>query len=95
MNAEQIIKRPIVTEKTQFLKAQSNRYTFEVDRRSNKSEIKKAIETLFKVKVEKVNTTMMPGKQRRFGRNQSKPAPWKKAIAKLKAGEQIELFEGA
>jgi large subunit ribosomal protein L23 len=95
MNEHNIIKRPIVTEKSQRLRMESNRYTFEVDPRANKSEIKKAIEKIFKVKVESVNTTRLPGKARRFGRFSGAPRSWKKAVAKLKDGQQIELFEGA
>ncbi len=95
MEATQIIVRPVITEKSNAQKLASNKVTFEVDRRANKSEIKKAIELLYKVKVIKVNTTTLPGKSRRFGASSSLGSRWKKAIATLKAGETIQFFEGA
>jgi large subunit ribosomal protein L23 len=95
MNTQSIIFRPVVTEKANKALMQSNKVTFEVNPGANKSEIKKAIETLFKVKVLKVNTVTLPGKVRRFGANQTQQSDRKKAIATLKAGDKIELFEGA
>jgi large subunit ribosomal protein L23 len=95
MNNYQAIIRPIVTEKANRAMMASNKVTFEVSADANKSEIKKAIETLFKVKVAKVNTVTLPGKVRRFGAKQHQESNWKKAIATLKAGEKIGLFEGA
>lgn len=94
-NAHSIIVRPLVTEKANKALMASNKVTFEVAPSANKSEIKKAIETLFKVKVLKVNTISLPGKVRRFGASQSQESKWKKAVATLKAGDKIELFEGA
>ena len=95
MYAQSIIIRPLVTEKANRALMESNKVTFEVNPGANKSEIKKAIETLFKVKVLKVNTVTLPGKTRRFGASQSQGSTWKKAVATLKAGDKIELFEGA
>ncbi|HTA16228.1 MAG TPA: 50S ribosomal protein L23 [bacterium] len=95
MNPQSIIVRPLVTEKANKALMQSNKVTFEVNPGANKSEIKKAIETLFKVKVLKVNTVTLPAKVRRFGASQSQGSNWKKAVATLKAGDKIELFEGA
>lgn len=89
------IVRPVVTEKANKALMASNKVTFEVASSANKSEIKKAIEKIFKVKVIKVNTVTMPGKVRRFGAKESRQGDWKKAIATLKAGEKIALFEGA
>jgi large subunit ribosomal protein L23 len=94
MNAYTIIKRPILTEKLSQRKDQANCYAFEVDIRANKLEIKRAIEEAFKVKVARVNTLTMPGKTRRLGGRQSEKQPWKKAIATLKPGERIEVYEG-
>jgi large subunit ribosomal protein L23 len=94
MNANTIIKRPILTEKLSKGKDEVNRYAFEVDIRANKLEIKRAIEEAFKVKVMKVNTLTMPGKTRRLGGRQAEKQPWKKAIATLKAGDRIEVYEG-
>ncbi|HTB22683.1 MAG TPA: 50S ribosomal protein L23 [bacterium] len=95
MNNYNIIVRPVVTEKANKALMASNKVTFEVAPGANKSEIKKAIETLFKVKVLKVNTVTLPGKVRRFGAKETQQSNWKKAIATLKAGDKIALFEGA
>jgi large subunit ribosomal protein L23 len=71
------------------------RYTFVVDRKSNKTEIKNAVEQVFGVKVEKVNTMNMLGKKKRMGVHVGKKADWKKAIITLKADSKaIEFFEG-
>jgi large subunit ribosomal protein L23 len=86
-----LVRRPLVTEKTSTLQATRNQYTFEVDPRANKSEIKKAIEALFSVKVTKVNITIVPGKQRRFLGRPGKSRPWKKAIVSLRQGDAIEI----
>ncbi|MCK5240910.1 50S ribosomal protein L23 [bacterium] len=94
MNSYTIIKRPVITEKTSQRKEANNAYAFEVDRRANKIEIKQAIEEIFKVKVIAVNTTMMPGKTRRFGAHVKAKQTWKKAVATLKQGERIEIYEG-
>ena len=95
MDSYQIIKRPLITEKSNTERESHNRISFEVDLRANKSEIKKTIERLFNVKVTKINTVTMPGKSRRFGRSVSAPKKWKKAIATLKEGDRIDIFEGA
>lgn len=95
MDATQIIKRPVITEKSNRIKEAENKVTFEVDCKATKPEIKKAIEQLFKVKVLSVNTTKLPGKNKRFGMNQYKSSPRKKAVATLKPGERIEFFENA
>jgi len=94
MNSYSIIKRPVLTEKLSRSKEVTNIYAFEVDTRANKIEIKQAIEEIFKVKVMKVNTVTMPGKSRRFGARVSDKRPWKKAIATLKKGDRIEIYEG-
>lgn len=94
MNPYTIIKRPLITEKTSQGREAKNAYAFEVDRKANKIQIKQAIEQIFKVKVLDINTIMMPGKGRRFGTHLSPKRPWKKAVAKLKAGERIEVYEG-
>lgn len=90
MNAYDIVKRPRISEKSVYGQAEHNQYTFEVHPRSNKKEIKKAIETLFEVKVEKVNTMNKRGKYRRVGRSMGVAADWKKAIVTLAEGDQIE-----
>lgn len=88
-----IILRPVVTEKSMAL-MEENKYTFIVDPRANKTEIKKAVEALFKVKVEKVNTMRVKGKTKRVRNIIGKEPDYKKAIVKLKKGDRIELFEG-
>jgi len=92
----QIIKRPLITEKSTWLKDKNRELCFEVDIRANKHEIKKAVEELFKVKVERVRTCRVKGKTRRMGLKVGKKPDWKKAYVKLKEGEKmIEFFEGA
>lgn len=92
-DARDIIVRPVITEKTMNLLA-DNKYTFIVDRNANKTEIRKAIEDIFKVKVDKVRTINARGKKRRMGRFEGKKPDRKKAIITLKAGDKITLFEG-
>jgi large subunit ribosomal protein L23 len=91
----EIIKRPLITEKTSIQKEIANQLTFEVDRRANRIEIKQAIETAFKVKVAKIQTMQVRGKVKRRGRFVGKRRDWKKAIVTLMPGERIEFFEGA
>ena len=88
-----IIKRPIITEQSMDQTA-DRKYTFEVAKNANKIEIKKAVEEIFKVEVEKVTTMNYDGKPKRQGVFQGKRADWKKAVVKLKEGSKtIELFE--
>ena len=94
-NIYEIIKRPILTEKTTIQKEEANKITFEVDRRANKIEIKQAVEKIFKVKVVDVNTMMVRGKVKRVGKFKGKRPDWKKAVVTLKPGEQIPFLEGA
>ena len=94
MHAERIIKRPILlTEKASRVREDDNQYTFEVDAAANKIQIKRAVEQLFSVKVEGVNTLVQRGKFRRMGRGHGKLGNWKKAIVTLKQGETIAFFE--
>jgi large subunit ribosomal protein L23 len=93
MDSRKIIKVPLVSEKSTNLRTTQNKYVFEVDRKANKLQIKKAVEELFKVKVEDVTTMMMHGRPKRLGRFEGKKPDWKKALVKLKKGETIELFE--
>lgn len=91
----EIIKRPLNTEKTNIQKEIANQVTFEVDRRANRIEIKRAIETTFKVRVAGVQTMQIKGKTKRRGRTVGKRRDWKKAIVTLMPGERIDFFEGA
>lgn len=93
-DAYQIILKPIITEKSTHLKEKNREVCFQVAREANKTEIKRAVEVLFKVKVESVRTQNKVGKWRRVGRGQGKKSDWKKAYVKLKEGEKmIEYFE--
>jgi large subunit ribosomal protein L23 len=87
-----VIKRPIITEHTSDLMSQ-NKYTFAVDKKSNKTEVKFAVEKLFDVEVLKVNVMNVRKKRRRVGQYEGKKPGYKKAIVKLAPGESIELFE--
>ena len=93
MNKFDVLIRPIITEKTTLL-MQENKYTFQVPLTANKVEIRKAVESVFNVKVEKVATIRVLGKTKRMGRTQGKRSDYKKAIVTLKAGESIALIEG-
>lgn len=93
LDPRDIIKRPVVTERT-LLDTEEGKYTFEVDRRANKFQIRQAVEELFRVRVDKVNTMRVPGKMRRMGVFQGPTPEWKKAIVKLVAGEEIDFFDG-
>ncbi len=93
-NLYQVIKRPVITEKSTARVAES-KYTFEVDQRSSKNEISQAVEKLFRVTVLDVTTANVKGKAARAGRRRtaSKKSNWKKAVVTLKEGDKIELFE--
>ena len=95
MHIYEVIKRPIVTEKSNILEDLYGQYTFEVDRRANKLQIKEAVEQIFDVDVEKVRTVNMKPKRGRYGRRTVVREPaWKKAIVTLAPGQRIEVFEG-
>ena len=95
MNPYDIIKRPLITEKTSIQKEDYNQMSFEVDRKANRVEIKRAIENIFKVNVDTVRTMQVKGKTKQRGRIVGKRRNWKKAIVKLMPGERIDFFEGA
>ncbi len=104
MHPYQVLKRPLITEKTQWqVGYEAPQYAFEVDSRANKAQIKEAVEMAFNVTVMRVNIINMPVKRRRNPRSrilganasQIKRAPgWKKAIVQVKVGDRISLFEG-
>ena len=93
METSSIIKRVVNTEKTTRDKQKNNKYVFEVDKRANKVEVKKAVEKLYRVKVLNVNTVIMHGKKRRVRYQIGSTPDWKKAIVKLKIGDRIEILE--
>ena len=96
MHWRNIIRRPVVTEKSNFLADVHNQYTFVVDSRANKLQVKQAIELAWpNVTVEKVRIANMPAKRSRRWRQISVRKPgWKKAVVTLEPGDTIELFEG-
>jgi large subunit ribosomal protein L23 len=88
-----VIKRPIITEGSTLMAAEQNQFTFEVDLRANKIQIKEAVEVIFNVDVLKVSTSILPMKRGRRGRKQyARTSEWKKAIITLPAGQKIPLF---
>ena len=91
-NYHDIIIRPVLSERSMDLQ-EENKYTFIVDRKANKTEIKNAIEKIFSVDVIYVNTMIVKGKPKRMGRFEGKTATKKKAIVALKAGQTIQLFD--
>ena len=92
MNAYDIIIAPIISEKSMTMLA-DQKYTFKVNANANKIEIKKAVEEIFKVEVDKVTTLNVIGKNKRVGVHEGKKSDWKKAIVKLKGSKTIEFFE--
>jgi large subunit ribosomal protein L23 len=95
MRLQEVIRRPLITEKSTVLKDQKGIVAFEVDVRANKIEVKRAVEAQFKVKVADVRVAAVHGKTRRQGRFVGRRPDWKKAYVRLKEGEKpIEFFEG-
>jgi large subunit ribosomal protein L23 len=92
MQLENIIARPIVTEKSSAMKAEANKVVFNVDRHANKIEIRQAVEKLFSVKVVEVNTMVFRGKQKRVGRSVGRKQNWKKAVVTLAQGTDLDVF---
>ncbi len=88
-----VIKRPFVTEKTTTEKDEKNIVAFVVDKAANKIEIKEAVEKLFKVEVDTVNTVNVAGKVKRYGARLGKRSNWKKAYVTLKSGSTVDFFE--
>jgi large subunit ribosomal protein L23 len=93
MHLYEVIKRPLVTEKSTILQA-IGKYAFEVGTEANKKQIKEAVEKAFKVSVTTVNVINLPSSIKKVGRRQIVVPAMKKAIVTLKAGDKIQLFEG-
>jgi large subunit ribosomal protein L23 len=89
----EVIKRPIISEKSTALAEVGNRYAFEVAVKANKTEIRDAVQRLFNVKVRNVHTMVMHGKMKRVGRFETKQSNWKKAIVTLAEGQKIDFFQ--
>ncbi len=94
MDLHEVIRRPLVTEKSNIGREEANVVTFAVDPRANKHDVKRAVETLFDVSVLSVRTMRMPRKTRRVGRFVGQKPEWKKALVVLTEGQSIEFFEG-
>ena len=96
MNPYKVIIRPIDTEKTRYQASELGQYTFEVDRRANKIDVKRAIEAIYGIDVAVVNVMNMPAKvSRRHGRRRVvRRATWKKAVVTVAEGQRLEVFEG-
>ena len=94
MNFHDVIRRPLLTEKSTIGREEENLATFAVDPRANKHEIRRAVESLFNVQVLGVRTMVQPRKKRRVGKTTGARTEWKKAIVKLAEGQSIEFFDG-
>jgi len=93
MNRYEVLRRPILTEKTDVMTELNNQYVFEVALGANKRQIRDAVQGIFEVTVLDVRTMVMPGKGRRWGRHITKTPRWKKAVVTVSPGDRIELFE--
>ena len=94
MELHQIIKKILITEKSNLDRETANKYYFEVNRKANKVEIGNAVEKLFKVKVTDVRVFHVLGKKKRMGKVMGQKSSWKKAIVTLAEGSRIEVAEG-
>jgi large subunit ribosomal protein L23 len=93
MIPQQIVLKPLVTERSMSLRDDQNKYAFCVHPRATKPEIRKAIEELFDVKVESVTTMNVLGKTKRMGRHVGRRPAWKKATVKLAAGQKLDIYD--
>ncbi|HIJ49744.1 MAG TPA: 50S ribosomal protein L23 [Nitrospinae bacterium] len=94
MDMYKIVKKPLVTEKGTVMLSEGNRVTFKVHLDANKIEIRDAVQKIFSVTVLQVNTQVVRGKRKRFGKAMGQTKSWKKAMVQLKEGDKIEIFEG-
>jgi large subunit ribosomal protein L23 len=94
MNSRQVIIEPVVSEKSYALMA-DGKYTFRIDDRAHKTQVKRAVEEIFDVEVVEVRTLTVRSKPKRRGLHRGYTRSWKKAIVQLAPGDRIELFEGA
>jgi len=94
MDMYQIVIKPLVTEKGTTMLSEGNWVTFKVHTDANKIEIRDAIQKIFTVSVLQVNTQIVCGKRKRFGKTVGHSKAWKKAMVQLKEGDKIEIFEG-
>lgn len=94
LGLENVLLKPLLTEKTSKETEAYNRYSFVVNTKANKNQIKSAVEKFFNVKVVSVRTSVLPGKTKRAGRGHKKSASIKKAYVQLQDGQKIEFFKG-
>lgn len=94
MHLEQVLIKPLLTEKSSIQTENTNRYVFKVQKKANKYQIRDAVEKMFDVKVVDVRTAILPGKVKRAGRSVKKTSSWKKAYVKIQDGQKLELFKG-
>jgi large subunit ribosomal protein L23 len=93
MNLYEVLRRPLVTEKSTRL-SEAGTYVFEVDKKASKDQVKLAVEKAFKVGVTRVNMVTVPGETKRMGKRAVSRSSWKKAIVTLREGDKIQFFEG-
>jgi large subunit ribosomal protein L23 len=94
MHSREVLIAPVVSEKSYSL-IEDNKYSFRIHDKAHKTQVRQAVEELFDVHVEAVNIVKVPSKPKRRGYSQGKKPGWKKAIVRLRAGDRIEIFEGA
>ena len=94
MHIEEVLIKPLLTEKSSIVTENNNRYVFQVQPKANKYQIKDAVEKMFDVKVTNVKTAVVPGKVKRAGRHTSKTSSWKKAYVQIQDGQKLELYKG-
>lgn len=95
MDIRNVIKKPLITEKSSIMKEKENKYTFVVDKEANKYQIRQAVENLFNVKVKSVHTAIFAGKAKRMGKSEGYKSDWKKAVVKLQPGQEISIADEA
>jgi len=93
-NIYDVLRGPMLTEKGTLLKEKENKVLFRVSKNANKFEIKNAVESIFKVKVDRVTTMNYRGKKKRLGKHEGRRSDWKKAIVTLKEGEKLDFIQG-
>jgi large subunit ribosomal protein L23 len=93
MNAQQVVIKPLVTERSMVMRDDENKYAFQVHLRATKPQIRKAVEELFEVRVVAVSTMNVLGKTKRLGRSVGRRSNWKKAIVTVAEGQKIEIYD--
>ncbi len=94
MELYDVIKRPLITEKSTILREEGNAYVFMIDRKATKIDVRRAVEKIFKVTVTDVRTVNVRGKKKRFGRIMGRRNHWKKAVVTLAPGDSIDVYGG-